>query len=104
MAIEPARSTDQASAFTPAEANRLAELEAIVDRGLDAFVEVARLPTSRNPRNWFEASRSRHSAEPADFQLVERASPGPYVELFARGERRGWTTWGNEVPSVDGDP
>jgi N6-adenosine-specific RNA methylase IME4 len=23
-------------------------------------------------------------------------SPGPYVELFARRDRLGWDTWGNE--------
>ena len=30
---------------------------------------------------------------------VERVSPGPYVELFARVKRDGWHAWGNEVES-----
>jgi N6-adenosine-specific RNA methylase IME4 len=38
-----------------------------------------------------------HSSKPDGFQdLVELASPGPYVELFARSSRLGWDTWGNE--------
>jgi N6-adenosine-specific RNA methylase IME4 len=38
-----------------------------------------------------------HSAKPDAFlDLVERASPGPYLELFARRARFGWDYWGNE--------
>jgi N6-adenosine-specific RNA methylase IME4 len=56
------------------------------------------LPTNPNLRNWFEAPRRRHSAKPDEFfDLVEKASPGPYLELFARRQRVGWTCWGNEV-------
>lgn len=51
-----------------------------------------------NQRNWFEAKRARHSQKPgAFFALVEKASPGPYLELFARTRRFGWDAWGNEV-------
>src|SRR3990167_4258629 len=36
-----------------------------------------------------------HSAKPLAFlDLVERLSPGPYVELFARQPRLGWDSWG----------
>lgn len=36
-----------------------------------------------------------HSAKPAAFgDLVERVSPGPYLELFARAPRLGWDSWG----------
>ena len=46
--------------------------------------------------NW---PRGAHSAKPEAFQdLVESVSPGPYLELFARRPRLGWTVWGNEVP------
>lgn len=42
--------------------------------------------------------QGRHSAKPEAFQdLVETVSPGPYLEMFARRKRRGWTVWGNEV-------
>jgi N6-adenosine-specific RNA methylase IME4 len=61
------------------------------------------LPTNPNLRNWFEAPRRRHSAKPDEFfELVEKASAGPYVELFARRERAGWTCWGNEVMPENG--
>jgi len=41
-----------------------------------------------------------HSAKPDAFlDLVESASPGPYLELFARRKRFGWHVWGNEVDS-----
>lgn len=52
----------------------------------------------RNLMNWFEAPRGKHSAKPASFyDLVEVASPGPYLEMFARRRRLGWESWGNEV-------
>lgn len=39
-----------------------------------------------------------HSQKPeAFYDLVESASPGPYLELFARRNRLGWDTWGNEA-------
>lgn len=42
---------------------------------------------------------ARHSEKPAEFfALVERASPGPYLELFARRRRPGWDAWGDEAP------
>ena len=55
--------------------------------------------TDRHNTTWFEWPRSlRHSAKPEAFQtIVERVSPGPYLELFARRPRIGWDVWGNEV-------
>lgn len=50
---------------------------------------------------WFKWPRGKHSEKPAAFyDLVERASPGPYLELFSRQTRLGWTCWGNEVPAT----
>lgn len=41
--------------------------------------------------------RDEHSRKPDVFlDMVERVSPGPYLELFARRARFGWDTWGNE--------
>ena len=38
-----------------------------------------------------------HSGKPTAFlDYVERWSPGPYVELFARRDRLGWDTWGDQ--------
>jgi N6-adenosine-specific RNA methylase IME4 len=46
---------------------------------------------------WFTWPRGKHSQKPEAFlDLVEQVSPGPYVELFARRDRLGWDTWGNE--------
>jgi MT-A70 len=40
-----------------------------------------------------------HSRKPDEaHERIERLFSGPYLELFARLDRPGWTTWGNEVP------
>lgn len=45
-----------------------------------------------------EMTDRMHSAKPEAFlDLVEQVSPGPYLELFARRQRLGWDTWGNEA-------
>lgn len=52
---------------------------------------------NRVERNWWEWKRGAHSEKPEAFiDLVESISPGPYLELFARRNRLGWATWGNE--------
>lgn len=57
---------------------------------------LATLTTHRT--RWFEWPRSDHSAKPAAFlDLVEATSPGPYLELFARRQRLGWDTWGDQA-------
>jgi N6-adenosine-specific RNA methylase IME4 len=54
--------------------------------------------TGRADSRWFEWPRGEHSAKPeAFYDLVESLSPGPYLELFARRQRLGWDTWGNEA-------
>jgi N6-adenosine-specific RNA methylase IME4 len=51
---------------------------------------------ARVDRSWWEWPRTSHSAKPPAFlDLVERVSPGPYVELFARAPRLGWDSWGH---------
>lgn len=53
---------------------------------------------TRVSRDWWEWSRGEHSAKPEAFvDMVEQVSPGPYLELFARRNRLGWNTWGNEA-------
>ena len=50
------------------------------------------------PTTWFQWPRGKHSAKPGEFyQMVESVTPGPYVDLFARKPRNGWTVWGDEV-------
>jgi N6-adenosine-specific RNA methylase IME4 len=44
------------------------------------------------------ALAGEHSKKPEIFlDLVERVAPGPYLELFARRQRLGWDTWGDEA-------
>jgi N6-adenosine-specific RNA methylase IME4 len=44
------------------------------------------------------APAGEHSAKPDEvYRRIERLYPGPYLELFARRERAGWKTWGNEI-------
>jgi N6-adenosine-specific RNA methylase IME4 len=63
------------------------------------FAARANLPLrDRGIANWFEADRTEHSAKPESFyEIVERASHGPYLELFARRPRGGWQGWGDEL-------
>lgn len=54
--------------------------------------------TSRANSTWWTWKRGTHSTKPEAFlDLVESVSPGPYLELFARRQRLGWDTWGNEA-------
>lgn len=46
----------------------------------------------------FYAGRTDHSVKPEEMRImIERVSPGPYLELFARRRVAGWSVWGNEV-------
>jgi N6-adenosine-specific RNA methylase IME4 len=54
----------------------------------------------RSQPSWLFAPRREHSHKPEEiYAVVERCSPGPYLELFARRRQPGWDTWGNEVSS-----
>ena len=48
---------------------------------------------------WFQADRQgKHSTKPEEFyRLVESCSPGPWLEMFARQPRQGWSAWGAEA-------
>jgi N6-adenosine-specific RNA methylase IME4 len=53
--------------------------------------------TRRDLPTHFLWPRSTHSAKPEAFlDMVETVSPGPYLELFARRNRLGWDSYGNE--------
>lgn len=44
------------------------------------------------------APRREHSRKPdRQYADIEQLVDGPYLELFARSEREGWTSWGNQV-------
>jgi N6-adenosine-specific RNA methylase IME4 len=49
----------------------------------------------------FDWPRGIHSQKPAAFfDLVDKLSPGPKLEMYARGPREGWTVWGNQSNGV----
>ncbi len=47
--------------------------------------------------------RGAHSAKPEiQYERIEALVGGPYLELFARNTRAGWSAWGNQVGIRDG--
>lgn len=56
------------------------------------------LQPGRTQPNIIVSRKREHSRKPDEFYgVIESCSPGPYLELFARGEREKWQQWGNEV-------
>lgn len=56
------------------------------------------LPPGRTQVNYLGTRKREHSRKPDEqYPLIESCSPGPYLELFARGARPGWTVWGNQA-------
>jgi N6-adenosine-specific RNA methylase IME4 len=54
----------------------------------------------RTCRSWHTAHRTIHSRKPFLFRaLIERVSPGPYLELYGREDQpnSNWTVYGNQV-------
>lgn len=55
------------------------------------------LAPGRRQVNLLATRKREHSRKPDEFYpIVEACSPGPYLELFARGGCPGWTSWGNQ--------
>lgn len=53
---------------------------------------------SHGLKSWGEFARGRHSAKPEEIRdLIEKASGGPYLELFGRKPTKGWTVLGNKI-------
>src|SRR6185369_1501906 len=62
-------------------------------RGKDART----LAPGRRQVNFLATRKREHSRKPDEqYEIIEACSRGPYIELFARGVRKGWQTWGNE--------
>lgn len=54
----------------------------------------------RSQPTWINAPVQDHSHKPEEqYALIERISPGPYLELFARRPQPGWDAWGNQIDS-----
>lgn len=55
------------------------------------------LKPGRTQVNLLPTRKREHSRKPDEiFDIIEGCSPGPYLELFARFPRPGWSQWGNE--------
>jgi len=56
------------------------------------------LAPARSQVNFMATQKREHSRKPDEqYPLIEACSPGPFLELFARGERENWTVWGNQA-------
>ncbi len=56
------------------------------------------LQPGRSQVNAIRSMKREHSRKPDEtYELIERCSSGPFLELFARGSRPGWATWGNQA-------
>ncbi|WP_223215539.1 MULTISPECIES: MT-A70 family methyltransferase [Agrobacterium] len=56
------------------------------------------LGPGRSQVNYLATRKREHSRKPDEqYDLIEDCSRGPYLELFARGTRPGWTYWGNQA-------
>jgi len=56
------------------------------------------LAPGRRQVNLLRTRKREHSRKPDElYEIIEACSPGPYLELFARHKRSGWTQWGDEV-------
>jgi N6-adenosine-specific RNA methylase IME4 len=56
------------------------------------------LAAGRSQVNLLATRKREHSRKPDEqYEIIEACSPGPHVELFARGTRSGWATWGNQA-------
>lgn len=56
------------------------------------------LDPGRSQVNYIESRKREHSRKPDEqYAVIEDCSPGPFLELFSRGTRPGWTVWGNQA-------
>ncbi len=56
------------------------------------------LAPGRSQVNFIATRKREHSRKPDElYPIIEACSPGPFLELFARGERKGWKSWGNQA-------
>lgn len=55
------------------------------------------LAPGRRQVNIIKSMKREHSRKPDElYDIIEACSRGPFLELFARGTRPGWSTWGNQ--------
>jgi len=56
------------------------------------------LPPGRRQINFVATRKREHSRKPDElYDIIEACSRASFLELFARGTRKGWTSWGNQA-------
>jgi N6-adenosine-specific RNA methylase IME4 len=56
------------------------------------------LQPGRTQVNYMGTRKREHSRKPDEqYKLIQSCSPGPFLELFARGVRPNWSVWGNQA-------
>jgi N6-adenosine-specific RNA methylase IME4 len=56
------------------------------------------LAPGRRQVNLLATRKREHSRKPDEqYDIIEACSRGPFLEMFARGSRKGWATWGREA-------
>lgn len=56
------------------------------------------LQPGRTQVNYLKSRKREHSRKPDEqYEVIEACSNGPFLELFARGQRGNWATWGNQA-------
>lgn len=56
----------------------------------------------RTQPNIISTRKREHSRKPDEqYDVIEACSHGPYLELFARGPRKGWSVWGNQADEYE---
>lgn len=59
------------------------------------------LKAGRSQVNFLATRKQEHSRKPEEqYEIIEACSTAPYLELFARGVRDGWKSWGNQASSL----
>ena len=60
------------------------------------------LAPGRRQVNYLSSQKREHSRKPDElYDIIEACSPGPFLELFARGTRPNWTAWGNQAEDYE---
>ena len=59
------------------------------------------LAPGRRQVNYVASRKREHSRKPDEqYHIIESCSPGPYLELFARGTRQRWVNWGDQADTA----
>lgn len=60
------------------------------------------LAPGRRQVNIIRTMKREHSRKPDEqYSIIESCSPGPFLEMFGRGSRKRWVTWGNQADTYE---